>query len=146
MDTPNSASELAQIARDGTGRDVLGAVEAMNAKHGPGITALMMYSAGETLRRELLAQKARDSGAPETTLKVCDSYATCMHCGQGADPDASTHDQIVGYGTPGEGCGALFTAIKSDRAVLPEWLRVRLCSMRFDLPLLDAWDRPIGGA
>lgn len=145
-DALNSAGELAQIARDGNGRDVLDAIEAMTAKHGPGITALMMCSAGEALERERLAAEARDRGAPETKLKVGDSQSTCMHCGQGANPDSSTHDVVTGYGPDKPGCGALFTAITPDRAFVPEWLRARLYAMRPDLPIVDAWGRPMGGA
>lgn len=49
MTVPYSASELADIARTGTGQDVVDAIEAMTAQHGSGITALMMHSAHKAL-------------------------------------------------------------------------------------------------
>lgn len=52
MTVPYSASQLLDIARAGNGQDVLDAIEAMNATHGPGITALMLHSAGAALERD----------------------------------------------------------------------------------------------
>lgn len=52
MSVPYSASELLTVARNGNGQDVLNAVEAMSAAHGPAITALMVQSVGAAIIRD----------------------------------------------------------------------------------------------
>lgn len=48
---------------------------------------------------------------PSATLVIGRSSSQCNNCGNGADPHAKSHDELMGYGIRGPGCGITWTHV-----------------------------------
>lgn len=67
------------------------------------------------------------------TLYINLFSSRCGACGNGVDPEAQTHEMVLGaWGVPGPGCGARFTEVSSDYAGTAD----RVKQMRPDLPFV----------